>query len=77
MNVTIDSSVEAELTVTGEYIYIIFYEAIKFDEGIVDFGIEMEFAVNITLTTAQSGRIVIPYDDDSLGAFTAYSTIGA
>jgi len=37
----------------------------------------MDTALNIELDDVDSGRIVVPRDDDGLGAFTKYSDIGA
>jgi hypothetical protein len=77
VNITLIDSDDIELAISGEYAYFIFIDVLKFDTGIQEFNFECTTAVNITYSTAQSGRVLTPYDDDNLGTFTAYSTIGA
>lgn len=78
INMTInDSNEPIEVVTSGEYIYLIFYEVIDFVGGSYDFDFGITFGENITLSDIDSGRIVVPRDDDNLGAFTKYSDIGA
>lgn len=77
MNITLDKNIDGELVIDGVYFYIVFYEAITFDDGVIDFSLELTFAANITLTSAYSGRISVPKDDDGLTGWSAYSAAGA
>jgi hypothetical protein len=78
VNFTIDDEdLPIEVVIDGVYIHCIFYESIDFDTGINSFMFEMEFGAQIHLDQVESGRIVVPREDDNLGTFTAYSTIGA
>ncbi|MFX1502031.1 MAG: hypothetical protein ACFFDH_13795 [Promethearchaeota archaeon] len=77
VNMTInDSSEPIEIIISGEYVYLLFYEVIDFKESAYSFDLEMNFAANITLSDIDSGRVVVPRDDENLGAFTKYSDIG-
>ena len=76
INMTITDNTQAEVVIDGVYIYMIFYGEVNFDYGsfIVEF--EYEEGHRIYATTVQSGRILVPRGTQSLGAFTAYSTVG-
>jgi len=77
INMTInDASEPIEIIISGEYIYLVFYEEIKFDKGVYDFDLEMKFAANITLSDIDSGRITVPRGDDNLKDFVKISDIG-
>jgi hypothetical protein len=77
VNMTIrDSKIDAEVVIDGTFIYIIFYGTIDFETAAYAFDIEYEEGKAIYATNVQTGRIVVPKDEDTLGAFTAYSTIG-
>jgi len=67
----------AEVVISGDLIYVIFFDVISFKSGAVNLDIEMQFADDIHLDDVDSGRIVVPRDDDALGTFTKYSDIGA
>lgn len=78
INMTInDASEPIEIIISGEYIYLLFYEEIKFDDGAYTFDFEMKFAANITLSDIDSGRITVPRGDDNLKDFVKISDIGA
>lgn len=78
INITInDSAVPVEIIISGTYIHLIFTDVISFESGVYSFDLEIKFGVNITLSDIDSGRIVVPRDDENLGAFTKYSDIGA
>ncbi len=78
VNCTVDDSEEPiEVIISGVYVYLVFYEIIGFESDSYDFIIELEIAANIHLDNVESGRIVVPQDDNNLGTFTAYSAIGA
>lgn len=77
VNVTIASDHDIECVISGDLIYFIWYEAIEFDDGAVAIYFDMDTASGIGLDDIDSGRIVVPRDDDALGTFTKYSDIGA
>ena len=76
INCTISDSTPAEVVIDGTHIYMIFYEVIDFEDGPITVDFEYSEAINIYATNVQSGRLVVPRDEDALGAFTAYSVIG-
>lgn len=78
INMTInDASEPIEIIISGEYIYLLFYEEIKFDTGAYTFDFSLKFAANITLSDIDSGRITVPRGDDNLKDFVKISDIGA
>lgn len=77
VNCTVPSAYPIDVVYSSTLIYFIFYEELLFNNGPYDFNFEMTFGVNISISNVHSGRIVVPRGDDNLGAFTAYSAIGA
>ena len=77
VNCTIPSAYPIDVVYSSTLIYFIFYEELLFNNGPYDFDFEMNFAANISISNVHSGRLVVPRGDDSLGAFSAYSAIGA
>ena len=78
INLTLSDEDEPfEIVTSGDLIYLIAYEVISFKNGPYDLGLEIEFGADIHLDDIDSGRIIVPRDDDSLGAFTKYSDIAA
>lgn len=71
----LDTSEKFEIVSHGQLIDIISTDIITFTIGPKVFDIEIEIASEICITNIQSGRIVVPRADDSLGPFTAYSSI--
>ncbi len=77
INMTInDAAVPVEIIISGTYIYLLFTDVITFEDGAYSFDLEIKFGANITLSDIDSGRIVVPRDDENLGTFTKYSDIG-
>jgi hypothetical protein len=76
INMTITDDTNAEVVIDGTYIYMIFTDVIDFEDGPVLVDFEYQEATDIYASNVQSGRLVVPRDEDSLGAFTAYSVIG-
>lgn len=78
INMTLaDTDAPVEIVISGDLIYLIFYETIDFEDGAQVLTFEIEFGAWISLEDIDSGRIVLPEDDDNLGTFTKYSDIGA
>ena len=78
INMTInDASEPIEIIISGEYIYLLFYEEIKFDTGAYTFDFSLKFAADIKLSDIDSGRITVPRGDDNLKDFVKISDIGA
>lgn len=77
VNITIDADEPVEIVVSGTDIYLIYYDVVSFESGAQRLDIELEFGTDITLSDIDSGRIVVPDDDDNLGTFTKYSDIAA
>jgi hypothetical protein len=78
VNVTlVNSNDPVEIITSGDKIYLVFYEVISFENGAYTINLDLDTAANITLTDVDSGRIVVPEDDDNLGTFTKLSDIGA
>jgi hypothetical protein len=77
VNVTIASGHDVECVISGDLIYFIWYEGFDFEDGAVSVYFDMDTASGIGLDDADSGRIIVPRDDDALGTFTKYSDIGA
>ena len=77
VNCTMESGAPVDVVYSGTFIYMIFYEALEFENGAQDVYFDMDTADDIHVDNVHSGRLVVPRDDDSLGAFTAYSAIGA
>jgi len=73
---TVDSNIPVETVISGQFIYQIFYESIKFIDGPYSFRNEWQFANNISLVNVFSGTIVLPRGSDNLGDFVQLSTIG-
>jgi hypothetical protein len=68
------SDAPIEIVFSGDKIYVIFHEVIKFTTGAYSLDFDIATAANITCSTVKTGRIVVPRDDDNLGTFTALST---
>jgi len=78
VNITVvDDDEPIEVVVSGTFIFLIFYDEVKFNNGPRSFRLEMVTGSGIGLDNAHSGRLEVPYDDRNLGTFTAYSAIGA
>ncbi|MHA2033360.1 MAG: hypothetical protein ACW99Q_28650, partial [Candidatus Kariarchaeaceae archaeon] len=83
INMTInDSAQPIELIYSAEYIFAIFTDVITFDNGAYEFDLEIKFTGGSTagrtiLSDVDSGRVIVPRDDENLGTFTKYSDIGA
>lgn len=78
VNMTVnDDDLPIEVIISGDLIYLVFYETISFETGDYDFDLEVEFGDDIHLDDIDSGRIEVPRDDDNLGTFTKYSDIAA
>lgn len=61
----------------GQNIHLIFTGAITFTKAGYNFDIQLQHGANIRLNNVETGRIITPREEDSLGAFTAYSSIRA
>ncbi len=66
-----------EVIISGDKIYFVFTQVIQFKYNDYTLPFEMEFGTNISISDVDSGRIVVPQDDDNLGLFTKYSDIAA
>lgn len=81
VNVTIASGFDVECVISGDKIYFIWFEVFDFEDGAYSIYFDMDTDATqpgrVELTDVDSGRIVVPSDDDNLGAFTKYSDIGA
>ncbi|KKN36768.1 hypothetical protein LCGC14_0770280 [marine sediment metagenome] len=55
-------------------IFLIFSEPIIFN-GVYSFDFRIDLGPNVNCTAVQTGRLVVPQDQNNLGAFTAYSTM--
>lgn len=82
VNTTVSSDYPVEVIVSGDKIYFIWYETIDFEDGAYSVYFDMDTnpvttTGTVHLDDVDSGRIVVPRDDDSLGTFTKLSDIGA
>lgn len=72
-----DSDLPIEVIFNGVNVDLIWYEGIDFLDGAYTFDVEIQYGADIKLSDVDSGRIVVPREDDNLGTFTKYSDIGA
>lgn len=74
VNCTVAKGEDVKALVSGTYIYLVVDDTINFKLGTYDINFEMQFGVNISISTVQSGRLTVP--DDTPGTFSVYSAIG-
>ncbi|MFX0024590.1 MAG: hypothetical protein ACFE9S_19905 [Candidatus Hermodarchaeota archaeon] len=78
INMTInDANKPIEIVISGTYIHLVFTDIITFDKGAYTFDFDITFGADIKLSDIDSGRIIVPRDDENLGTFTKYSDVGA
>jgi len=76
VNVTLGRGVPAEVVIAGTALYIIFYEGFNFLDGAYRFDFELQFARNISVYSAYTGRVNVPASASSVSAWAVYNEIG-
>jgi hypothetical protein len=66
-------SLDVEILRSGAHLYVIFLSPFTCYPGGFSFDFEMVLGDSINVSAVETGRMVIPRDENNLGAFTAYS----
>jgi len=73
----VDTTLPIQIVFSGNCIYHIFYDAITFDLGVYSYKFQMEFGVNVSLSSVSSGNLPVPREEDNLGTFVQLSVMGS
>lgn len=76
VNCTIAKGYPIETLISGDTLYLVWYEGFNFLDSAYTFDFELSFGANITVTTAYSGRVLVPGSLSSLSTYTVYNEIG-
>ena len=78
VNFTIsDDNLPIESVISGQYLYLIYYQPVIFKYGLQSIRFEISFGADIALSDVDSGNVAILQSGNALGTFTKLSDIAA